>query len=199
MRLFSIELVGGDISAGDALALLAPPFDITGVAGVRTFRPVITDAWQGGPIDGLVWPWSILPGRTPTRMTKPIIQGSVDEDADCAILAYCLTLGGVPITRAGIASMAFSVFDTFTATAVDGYDWADVAVSSVVPSEPQTQALDPRWNRTSGGANFIHELPAEAFPLSDRRYAYQCRAIEAGSGQTWYVRADVWARSVARS
>lgn len=172
------------------------PFDL-GSAGHATFRAGARAIFRPGVQDGLVWPWSVFGSRVGNWPVRPIICGTVREDADATILAYCLTAAGTPLVQADVLGLATQVTDMRTGTAVPGHAWATLSPADTVFDTPQTAALDARWNR-GGGANFIHRLPATAWPAAGRRYRYQCQVTEVG-GAVWYLAAELWCQAVLRS
>ena len=193
MRLFG--KIDGAVDRVDRAGWLTEPFDLAVQRPLR-LRGGARAVFRPGVEDGLVWPTLQIVGR-PSRLAKPLLQGQVDERADAVILAFCRSAAGTPLLQADVRAMFAQVVDLRTGTAVPGHAWAAVSRSSTVFDTLQTRALDFRWNRPTGGANFIHALPGTAFPTPDRRYRYQCQVTEVG-GAVWYIAAEILCRSILR-
>lgn len=175
---------------------LWPPFDLGTVdidPTLPTFRAVNPHVWQPGCYGGLVYPWTVRPTNLGLWDRPWPIRGYVDEDSDAVILAYLLGSDGTALTSADVSQMAYTVTDTRTGIAVSGHSSSELSAGDVVRTA-FTSATEARWNRTHNG-NFIHPLPATAWPDAGRVYRYECLIVETG-GAEFYLTADLTCRPV---
>src|SRR6187402_145567 len=87
------------------------------------------------------------------------------EDGGATFMARVLGNAGTAITQATISSITCNVYD-MTAPTVAVIS-PTVTVNSVVFDTLQT---DARWTADTTGYNFLHAMPATAFPTGKRNY-----------------------------
>jgi hypothetical protein len=125
------------------------------------------------------------------------IHGSVFKNGSATLLARVVGAGGVPVTRADVASIKYTVYllddqDPDQQTAVAGHAGVPLAVADVVYDTPQT---GPLWTRDTIGYNLMHVLDVsahQAFATAGRSYRIVYE-LTPSSGQVILVRFRVHA------
>ncbi|MES2342321.1 MAG: hypothetical protein V4597_11630 [Pseudomonadota bacterium] len=109
-------------------------------------------------------------------MRSPIT-GVVTAHSGVTLTARILGVTGLPITRASLTSVSWTVTDTVTGLAVVGGTGAPTVASCVTDALQQS---DPRWTKDSAqapgddgrwGYNFLLTLPASLFVVQTRYQA----------------------------
>lgn len=117
------------------------------------------------------------------------------EDTGAIVMARVTGTLGTAVTQASLSSIDCKVFDLDGTTPDTPSATPTVTVSTSVYDALQ---LDSRWSDTVTGYNFIHELPASAFPTGDRRYRIEY-VFTPASGQVFAVVVEHYAQNLRGS
>lgn len=120
------------------------------------------------------------------------IHGTAFKNGSATLLARIVGADALPVTRADVASIAYTVYllddrDADGRTAMTGHAGVALAAADVLFDALQTDAL---WTVDAEGYNFRHVLDVSqhaAFPIAGRRYLVEYRLVPA-AGQAILVR-----------
>lgn len=122
-----------------------------------------------------------------------IAHKEIFEDAGATLMARIVGNSGAPITQAGITSIACKVIDLDGDTPATAVLTPSISVSAVISDTLQT--TDTRWTADAMGYNFLHAMPATAFPSPRHRYVVQY-TFTPTSGAVFVVEFDLKTRRV---
>lgn len=113
-----------------------------------------------------------------------INQFTVFEDGGATFLARVLGNAGTAITQATITSITYAVYDLSTTTPTTAVISGTLVVASTVFDTLQT---DARWTADSTGYNFLHAMPATAFPTGKHQYKVEYKVTPTSGAVFWIV------------
>lgn len=99
-------------------------------------------------------------------MSNPLTGCKFFQNGDASFLAR-IEFDGVVADKADIASITCNVYDLNSATPTVPILTPTVSVASCMHDALQ---LDGRWNADLLGYNFLHDMPATAFPTGAHNY-----------------------------
>ena len=94
----------------------------------------------------------------------------------------------LPITQAGVTSIAYTVHQTDSATAI-GSGTGTLDKTVVVFDRLQTKEDDARWTGTGAGFNFRWSVPPSLTPTAGLTYRYRVKIVYT-DGSTGYIVRD---------
>ena len=124
-------------------------------------------------------------------MSATVFKGEVNEDGSATLLnRVCAETGsstpivgeGYPVKQADLASISYSIFDTYDGSTVVS---AQALTVSAVIFDTLQQASGPIWTADAQGYNFRHALPATSFPNGNRVYRYEAKLTFASGDVAW--------------
>lgn len=102
-------------------------------------------------------------------MTAIIVKDSVFEDTGNVFMARVKGIDGNYILQADLSSITYAVFNMTTGSAVAVIN-DTVTISTAVFDTLQTDGI---WTWDTTGYNFLHVMPATAFPTGGNVYAVE--------------------------
>lgn len=128
--------------------------------------------------------------------TVGIARHVVWEDSIAYVLARIVGGSGLPILQADVSAIACTVYDDHAADPTAAIVSLTVAVVSAVYDTLQTG--DVRWTEDATGFNFLHKLPAAAFPTGGHTYRVEYRFTMA-NGDSFPVVVELTAQAIRSS
>ena len=113
-----------------------------------------------------------------------ISQFQAFEDGGATFMARVLGNDGAAITQSSISTITCAVYDLSTSTPTVAILAPSLVVATVVFDTLQT---DARWTADATGYNFLHAMPATAFPTGKHTYKVEYKVTPASGAVFWLV------------
>ena len=120
-------------------------------------------------------------------MTAKVAKGTVFEDGGATFLARVRGNSGAAITQASLSTITCKVFDLDVAPDTSILAPSVVIASTVFDTMQGASFSDARWTADATGYNFLHEMPATAFPDGQRRYRVEYKFTPVSGAVFWLV------------